>query len=91
MAATRATFEARHAKLLKECDSFTPSTSCGINLVDVAKNVLEEFGTTPAPSKEKVLELITSRLPCPRTLFDEEMLLAEIFLVYVLRKVMALY
>ena len=91
MANTRAAFEASHAKILKECDSFTPSTSCGINLVDVAKSTLEEFGNDPAPIKEEVLDFISSRLPDARSLFDEEMLLAEIFPVYILRKVTALY
>ena len=91
IASTRATFEARHAKILKECDSFTPSTSCGINSVDMAKKTLEEFGTNVAPNKEEVLDYILSRLPDPRSLFDEEMLLAEIFPVNVLRKVTMLY
>ena len=91
MAKTRAAFEAKHAKILKEYDSFTPSTNCGINLVDVAKNRLEEFGNDPAPIKEEVLDFISSRLPDARSLFDEEKLLAEIFPVYILRKVTALY
>ena len=88
---TRVTFETSHARILKEWYSFTPSTCCGINLVDVAKTTLEEFGNDPAPIKVEVLDFISSRLSDARSLFEEEMLLAEIFPVYILRKVTALY